>query len=251
MIIDDPWFYLWAVPAVLLTGISKAGFGGAVGGLAVPMMSLAVAPPVAVAIVLPILCIMDAMGLVAFRGRYDARILKLVIPAGVAGTLLGLLLFRYVDARWVKGLIGVESILFALHRLREGSQAWAGPPRALRAGPARFWSMLSGFTSFISHAGGPPMMQFIMPLKLDRVLMVGTLTWYFASINAAKWIPYAWLGLFDARNFGTSAALLPVVPLGYWLGLRVLTRLDQVMFVRVATWLLLATGVKLCWDAVG
>ncbi len=42
--IEAPWFYVLAVPAVLIAGISKAGFGGGVGVMAVPLMSLAVAP---------------------------------------------------------------------------------------------------------------------------------------------------------------------------------------------------------------
>ena len=106
--ITDPWFYAVAIPAVILTGISKSGLGGAVGGLAVPMMSLAIPAPQAVAIMLPLLCIMDLLGLLTFRKRYDAQILRLIIPAGIAGIALGALLFGLVNARWINALIGIE-----------------------------------------------------------------------------------------------------------------------------------------------
>lgn len=248
--IGDPWFYAVAVPAVVLTGFSKAGFGGAVGGLAVPLMSLAIAPPQAVAVMLPILLLMDVMGLYAFRGKWDAALLKLTVPAGLLGTLIGALTFHYVNERWLRGLIGIEAVVFALQKFREGSRAWNGPPAPLRPAVARFWSTVSGFTSFVSHAGGPPMMQFLLPLKLDRVLLVATLAWYFAVINAAKWLPYGLLGLIDVRNLSTSLALLPVVPIGYVLGLHFLRRVPQGAFVRLATWALLLTGCKLIRDAV-
>ena len=61
--ITDPLFYALAIPAILITGISKSGFGGAMGGLAVPLMSLVIAPAEAAGIMLPILCTMDAVGL--------------------------------------------------------------------------------------------------------------------------------------------------------------------------------------------
>ena len=108
--ITEPFFYAVAIPAVLLTGISKAGFGGAVGGLAVPLLSLAVPVPQALMIMLPLLCVMDILGLIAYRKTYDARILKLAIPAGIVGIALGALLFRVVDPRWIQGLIGIEAV---------------------------------------------------------------------------------------------------------------------------------------------
>lgn len=248
-LITDPAFYAAAVPAVILTGISKAGFGGAVGSLSVPLMSLAIAPPQAVAIMLPILMAMDAMGLVAFRGRVDRAILRVAVPAGLAGILVGWLLFRQLDDRWIRGLIGAEAVVFALHKLLEGSAAWTGPQQPVRRGRAMFWSAVSGFTSFVSHAGGPPMMQFMMPLKLHREIFVGTLAWFFAFINFSKIGPYAELGLLDWTNLGTALALMPVVPVGYLIGLRFLKAVQPALFVRIATAALLVTGVKLLWDA--
>lgn len=249
-LIVDPAFYAAAVPAVILAGISKAGLGGAVGGLAVPVMSLAIAPPRAVAILLPILLVMDAMGLFAFRGKIDRAVLRVAIPAGLVGTLLGWWLFRTVDERWIRGLIGAEAVIFALQRLLEGQAAWTGAPRPLRTGRAAFWSAVSGFTSFVSHAGGPPMMQLMMPLKLHREIFVGTMAWYFAAINFSKIGPYGALGLLDETQLATSLALMPAVPVGYVLGLVLLRKASPALFVRVATVALLATGCKLLWDAL-
>jgi len=250
VIILDPWFYAVAIPAVVLTGISKAGFGGAVGSLAVPMLSLAIAPPQAVAIMLPILLAMDAMGLATFRGRVDRAILRWTVPAGLLGTLLGWALFRLIDDRWIRGLVGVEAVVFGAQKLLEGSRAWTGEPRAAHWRPAVFWSALAGFTSFISHAGGPPMMRFMLPLRLHQEILVGTLAWYFAAINASKLLPYGQLGLLDWTNLGTSLALLPVVPVGYLIGLRFLKVVKPAVFVRVASVALVLTGVKLLWDAL-
>lgn len=46
----DPFFYALTIPAVLLLGVSKSGFGAGFGSLAVPMMALAITVPEAAGI---------------------------------------------------------------------------------------------------------------------------------------------------------------------------------------------------------
>ena len=76
-LISDPWFWFLAVVAVLLTGISKSGVGGGAGGVSTPLMSMAISPVAAAAIMLPVLCVMDLFGIRAFlwspRLTLDAR----------------------------------------------------------------------------------------------------------------------------------------------------------------------------------
>lgn len=246
--IADPLFYVAAIFAVVLTGVSKAGFGSATGGIAVPLMALTIAPPQAAAIMLPILLTMDAIGLVVFRGRFDHANLRIMLPGALLGILLGALTFGLIDVRWIRGIIGLEAILFALDRFRRARTVLVPQPPSTPKG--WFWGTVSGFTSFVSHAGGPPIMQFLLPQGMDKLRLVGTTTVYFAVVNFVKLAPYGALGLLDLRNLATSAMLLPIVPIGYWLGLKLLHGLDQRSFNRVLTWLLLLTGCKLLWDGI-
>ena len=246
--IQDPAFYAIAVPAVVLSGISKGGFSG-VGGMAVPLLSLVIAAPQAVAIMLPILLLADSFGLVTFRGKVDWNILKVALPAGLVGTLIGWLLFATVNPNWVKALLGIESVLFASQKLLQGQAAWTGSGLALNKAKASFFSVLGGFASFISHSGGPPMMHFLLPLKLDKMVLAGTMAWFFAAINFSKLVPYSNLGLLTFKELGTSLVLLPLIPFGYWLGYQMLKKISPAGFVRTMSVLLLLTGCKLLWDA--
>lgn len=241
-------FYALAFIGVLLTGMSKSGFGGAAGGLAVPLMALAVAPPMAAAVMLPILLAMDAIGLVVFRGRFDAANLRIMLPGAALGIAIGWLTFGYVDARWIRLLIGIEAVLFAVDRFR--AHHATGAARAPEWGRGLYWSAISGFTSFVSHAGGPPVMQYLLPQNMDKVRMVGTTVIYFSAVNFAKLLPYGVLGLLDFGNLAVSLLLLPVVPVGYYLGYRLLHSLDQQRFNLYTAWLLLFTGLKLLWDGI-
>jgi uncharacterized membrane protein YfcA len=248
---QPPAFWALAVTATLLVGMAKAGFGGVATNLGVPLIALAATPPYAAAVLLPILLALDAIGLVVFRGSFDRRNLARLLPGALVGVLAGWLLFDRVDPRWIRVLIGIEAIAFAIDRLREASglasHRASPPPTALRG---MGWGALSGFTSFISHAGGPPLMHYLMPQKLDKMELVGTATIFFSIVNFAKLAPYAQLGLLDLSNLAVSALLLPAVPVGFWLGYRLMKSVDMRQFNLILALLLMATGLKLIWDGV-
>src|SRR5690606_246446 len=183
-LITDPYFYLVAVPAVILLGISKSGFGAGFGSLAVPMMALAVTVPQAAAILMPVLLVMDLLGMAAFRKNVDRRLLMFLLPYGLLGVVIGTLLFKWLDAHLVAGIVGVFTLLFLAQRL-------VFPPRPDSAPPPRWVGTLltitSGFTSFIAHAGGPPLNAYVIPLRLSPVLFTGTLAFFFFFINLSQW----------------------------------------------------------------
>jgi len=244
-LITNPSFYAVAIPAVLLLGISKSGFGAGFGSLAVPLMSLAVTVPEAAAISMPLLLIMDVLGLAAFRRDFDKRLFLWLLPYGLIGVVIGALLFRTLSAHTVEGIVGVFTLLFLAQRL-------LFPPRADSAAPPRpvgaALTAVSGFTSFISHAGGPPLNAYLIPLRLSPLVFTATVAYFFFVINLAKWIPYAWLGLLDLRNMATSVVLMPLAPLGVWLGVRIARRIDPVWFYRTIYVGMFLTGLKLVWD---
>lgn len=242
--ITDPWFYAVAIPAILLMGISKGGFGSGAGLFATPLMALAVPIPQAAAILLPILLVMDAAGLWAYRGVFSRENLRLILAGGVIGVVLGALTFRYFDEAWIRLILGALSLGFVAQRYYYRALAPSGRSTA----KGLFWSAFSGVTSTIAHAGGPPLSIYLLPQRLDKSVMVGTTVIFFAVINAVKLVPYAWLGLFDARNLTTSLALAPLAPVGIWIGITLMRRLSEDLFYRVCYGLLVLVGVKLLWD---
>ena len=245
-LITDWHFYAAAIPAVLLLGISKSSFGAGFGSLAVPIMALAVTVPQAAAILMPILFVMDIMGLAAYRGKWDVPLLRFLLPAGLAGTLVGTLSFRLLDARMVAGIVGLFTLAFLAQRL-------LFPPRADSPPPPKWLGAVltatSGFTSFVAHAGGPPVNAYVLPLRLQPVAFAATMSVFFFVLNLSKWIPYGWLGLLDLRNMSTSLALLPFAPVGVLLGLRLARRIEPTLFYRLVYTGMLLTGLKLVWDA--
>ncbi len=168
----DPLFYATAIPAVIIIGISKAGFGSAFGSLAVPLMALTITVPQATAILLPVLCVMDALGLRAYWGQADWKMLRLILPAGLLGIVLGWVFFNQIQPKYLGALVGLTAIGFVLLRSWQGrkTKALGGLP-AYKAPDwvGRLCALGSGFTSFIAHAGGPPMSIYTIPQKLRKL----------------------------------------------------------------------------------
>lgn len=247
-LIADPGFWLLAVPAVLLMGLSKSGFAQGFGALCTPLMALALPVPQAAAIMLPLLLVMDATGLQQMWRDRDAALLRRLLPWGLLGTVvLGTLSFGALKTHVVAGIVGALTLAFLAQRLLFPPRAGAKPrPRWL--GPA--CAAASGFTSFVAHAGGPPFAAYVLPLRLAPPVMAATSAVFFAAVNLAKVLPYAALGLFDARNLATSLVLMPLAPLGVWAGVWLTRRVRVAWFYRVAYAGMGATGVKLLCDGL-
>jgi len=249
-LLSDPWFYAAAVPAVLLVGLSKGGFGGAVGVVGVPMMALVMSPLQAAAILLPILVVMDVVSLWSWRGVYDRDLLWSMLPSMMVGIGLAWLMASHVTADMIRLIVGVVAIVFTLRwlfqQIRHGSGHVAAPNRTAAA----FWGTVSGFVSFVAHVGGPPFQIYALPLRLDPKAMTGTSVILFAVTNAVKLVPYFALGQFDATNLAASAVLMPVAPLATLAGAWLVKRMRPEVFYPFTYATVGLIAAKLVWDSV-
>jgi uncharacterized membrane protein YfcA len=246
--ITDPWFYALAVPAIILTGLSKGGFLGAAGGLAVPMMSLIISPVQAAGIMLPILNTMDMTGIIAYRRDFDWKNLAILLPAAAVGILIGWTTAAYVSEVHVRLIVGIVGLTFTLNYWRSGG-ARRPPARPSRA-KGTFWGIVSGFTSFVSHTGAPPFNVYMLPQRLPNAVLAATAVMFFTTVNLIKLVPYYALGQFSAENLKTSLVLLPLAPLAMLAGVWLTRRVAQEPFYRIAYAALFVISLKLIHDGI-
>jgi uncharacterized membrane protein YfcA len=249
-------FYFAAGLAVLLVGIAKTGFGGGIGVVAVPLM-MAAAPRemrggTEQAVLLPILCFCDLFALYFFWKKWSVRDVIRLLPGGILGIVIGAFLMGRVTNHKapLQLAIGLLSVIFVLYQL---GRTWIlKRMEAVHPG----WGLgttfggLAGFASMVAHAGGPPVVMYLLPRDLPRQIFVGTTVVFFATVNYAKLIPYSSLGLFTWDRFLLSLALAPLVPVGTWLGARLNHWISERAFRIVVYTLLLATGIKLVLQGI-
>ena len=242
----DPIFVTVAVIAVLIVGLSKAGLLGSLGMVGVPLLSLVMPARDAAGMMLPVLLAMDVIAVWTYRRDLNWHLLKLMLPGAAIGTLLGWLLWSVVSDAAVLLFVGIVTLLFVLDAILPLRKKLEGLPPS--RGWGGFWGGAAGFTSFISHTGGPPFQIYVLPQRLSPMEYSGTSAWFFAIVNTAKLVPYFFLGQLSVGNLALSAALAPVGIVGVLIGVVLVRRISMVWFYRIAYWLVFLLALKLIWD---
>ena len=129
----DLYFWTVAVLAVFIVALSKSGLVGSLGMVAVPMMSLAMPARDAAGMLLPLLLVMDAIAIWTYRKDADWRILKIMLPGAMVGTLIGWALWSFVSDTMVLLFIGIITLLFILDALLPIRKKLEAPSAAHRA----------------------------------------------------------------------------------------------------------------------
>ena len=244
----DPTFLAVALMAVVITGISKSGLGGGLGQLSVPFMALFISPVAAAAIMLPILCVIDVFNIWRYRHDWSRPSVLVMGPGAVLGIGIGALTFNYIDDNAVRILLGIISVLFALSYFVQRAPVSADSSKGKVIGAV--CGAVSGFTSFVAHAGGGPVKIFLLPQRLSAKVFVGTHVYFFFIVNQVKIWPYLWLGQFSTENLTTSLILLPAVPLGVWLGWKLIDIIKVETFYKICYVVLFLAGVRLIYAGV-
>lgn len=242
----DPVFVAVAIFAVLIVGLSKAGLLGGLGVVGVPLLALVMPARDAAGMMLPVLLCMDAVAVWMYRKEFDASLLKIMLPGAAVGTLLGWALWALVSDAVVLLMVGIVTLIFVIDAILPIRKKLEGLPPSKPWGT--FWGGIAGFTSFISHTGGPPFQIYVLPRKLPPAIYAGTTSVFFAVVNTAKLIPYFFLGQLNVHNLTLSAALAPVGVLGVFLGIYLVRRISMKLFYRIAYWLVFLLALQLIWD---
>jgi uncharacterized protein len=242
------WFWGCAIVASLLVGASKGGLPG-VGVLGVPILSQVTSPVMAAGLLLPILITSDLYGLWMYRKNYDLRNIKIIVGASLIGIGIGWATAHITSDGLVKLIVGLIGIFYCADALLKRNRIIAAKSADLPRGI--FWGTLTGFTSFVAHAGGPPFQMFVLPQKLDKMTYAGTATIAFAIINLIKLPPYWMLGQISVTSLEICVWLTPVAILGALAGYKLTKIIPEKLFFRFVEAALFVLSLKLIWDGLG
>lgn len=233
-----------ALIAAFCVGLSKGGLP-AVGSLAVPIMALQISPVVAAGLLLPIYVASDLVGLWLYRREYSARNLRILIPAGMLGILVGWMAAEVVSEDTVMLFVGFVGLFYCLSSWFRRQPAEPRPadwPRGMA------WGTLAGFSSFVAHSGAAPFQVYVLPQRLEKMVFAGTSTILFAILNFAKIPPYWALGQMNLGTVESTGVLMPVAMLGAVSGMYMTRLLPEKIFFELIKVTLFLISLKLVWD---
>ncbi|AXI41497.1 sulfite exporter TauE/SafE family protein [Sulfitobacter sp. SK011] len=246
----DLWFFCVAGPAVLFAGISKGGFGSGAAFAAASILALVIEPGLALGVMLPLLMLIDASALRPYWRKWSGIDVKLLLIGGLPGIAVGAALYQVASPDLFRLLIGGVAVGFVVWHLALAS----GLIRLARTRMPDLAGVLIGsvvgFTTFVSHAGGPPAAVFLLSRGLTKTQYQATTVLLFWVLNIVKFLPYAALGMFTAQTFLANLVLAPFAILGTWIGVRAHHLVPERLFFALTYVLLFVTGTKLIWDGL-
>lgn len=250
MIEFDGVFFAFAIPAVIFAGISKGGFGSGASFAASAILAIILPPELALGMMLPLLMLIDLGSLPAFWGKWSRLDCARVLLGSLPGVAVGVAVFRYADPNVIRFLIGAIALAFVAWQMSKARGLVPAPKRQLGPVAGISTGAVAGFTSFVSHAGGPPVAVYLLSRNLDKLRYQASTVLIFWVINILKFVPYAFLGAFTRETWLAVAMLAPVALFGTWLGIKAHTVLPERTFFAITYVLLTLTGVRLIWAAL-
>lgn len=243
-------FFLVAVPAMLIAGMSKGGFGSGAGFAVTPILALILPPELAVGIMLPLLMVMDVAALRPYWRLWSSIDSGRLILGGVPGVLIGAAFWTVADAETIRLIIGVIALAFVGFQLARKFGWLPAPRRPAGLALGLVAGCASGFTSFVSHAGGPPATVYLLSRGLTKTSYQATMILAFWAINLLKAVFYSYLGIFSVPSLTACLYLAPVALVGVWVGVKAHHAISERAFFGLTIALLGMTGAKLVLDAL-
>ena len=253
---NPEWFGLAIV--ILIMGMSKGGLP--ISGVALPLLVLlwpehGQAARSAVSFMLPLLCLMDIVGVILYRGKPDwNHIKKLFIPT-LAGICVASLFFvsdrglSFSD-RTLKLIIGFLGLGFTAWQLwGKKIAAYAQKETTNNYRPV-LYGFSSGLVSTIAHAAGPVMQMYFLPTGLAKTQFAATTVYYFLFLNAIKLIPFSLLGRFNREQLMANLWMLPIIPAGVVIGYVIVKYMQERHYIRFIYITLTLTSLLLIYRAL-
>ncbi|CUH65954.1 Sulfite exporter TauE/SafE [Thalassovita gelatinovora] len=239
-----------AAAAAVFAGISKGGFGSGAAFASAAILAIVLEPAQALGIMLPLLMLIDVSTLRPYWKKWNWPDARILILGALPGVVLGGWLYQSVDADILRVLIGGIAVVFVLWQVGMRLGVISAPKRSLPIWGGAIAGVVTGFTSFVSHAGGPPAAVYLLSRKLGKTPYQATTVLIFWAINLFKFVLYGFLGIFTYQTLLADIVLAPFALLGAWIGVRLHYKVSDRVFFGLTYVLLILTGTKLIWDGV-
>ncbi len=228
--------------AGLLVGLSKGGLGGPIPvSLTLPLLGIIMPVSEAIAVTIPLLIFADIFALRLYWQKWDMYYVRLLLLPSIVGIIMGAYVLSSLPEDMLRRLLGIFCLVVVIYKV--GGNALAGvryTPR-LWHGYAAGW--ICGFGSALANVGGPPFTAYMLLQKIDPTPFIGTATLFFAIVNFLKLPAYLAADVIDMNKMFSLAWVLPIIPLGVWLGRKLIENMNP----RTFEWIMLAL---LLWASV-
>lgn len=220
-----------------------AGFGGGV--VAVPMLAL-VAP---LQVVVPLISALNTTAAITqgFRDwrKVAWREMARILPFALTGVVAGIFFLTRIDPKPLSRGFGLFVVLYAVYTLVSKGNV-AEIPRRWLTPVAAVLSLFAGVIgSVFGGAAGPLFAMYLNSLKVEKDCFRATMTMLMLTLGTTRFIGFFLVGMYTQKVLLLLAVAIPLSYAGGFLGSRIAQRINQQLFNRVVSIVLLVSGVIL------
>ena len=245
----DIWWWILQVAvfaASLLQGATGIGFGVIAGPILLFVLNSTLAIQVSITQSLVI-----ALVLAPSVFRYiDRSVLKLLVYGTCAGIPLGILVFIRVDINTLKLLAGISVAFMALTTAGVFERLIDRSGQGFHRGTALGMGAVSGAMSSSLGMPGPVPAAWMITTGFPKAVVRATILMLFIPSYTAALIFQAFTPGISYDGLNWSLQLLPATILGVFSGKLLETRIDEEMFKRIITVVLVGTALILFIDLI-
>ena len=227
----------------LAAGTVKGTLGIGLPLVAVPLLATVLDLPTAVALmVVPVL---TSNIIQALQGKQKIATFRRFFPlllTLIPSTIIAAQFLSSVNLRTGSLVLGVIVVLFSLSQLvRFNFEINKTQERYLNP----VVGLVAGFLGGVSNLFGPPLIMYLVTLKLEKDDFVTTIGLLFVIAAATFYTTLATAGILSLENaVGSLVAAIPVMA-GVFIGTRLRNRINQKTFERVLLVILIVVGLNL------
>jgi uncharacterized membrane protein YfcA len=227
--------------AAFIIGLSKAGLKG-IDMLNVTIMAIVFGGKASTGIVLPLLCVADIGAVIYYHRHAQWSHFWKLIPWMVIGILIGVFVGKDLNETVFRKIMALIIIATAgIMIAMEFRKTQNIPANKLFVSGT---GLVAGFTTMLGNLAGAFSNIYFLAMRMSKNDFIGTAAWVFLIINLFK-LPFQvlyWKNI-TAASLQTDLLLLPALALGFWAGLKIVSRIKDDNYRKVVIVLTLIGAV--------
>ena len=222
------WFLIGI--GAFIIGLSKAGLKG-IDMLNVTIMAIVFGGKASTGVVLPLLCVADISAVWYYNRHAQWKHFWLLIPWMMAGILIGVFIGKDLNEAVFRKIMALIIIVTVVIMIAMEFRKTAMPNnKAFVAGTG----LVAGFTTMLGNLAGAFSNIYFLAMRMPKNDFIGTAAWVFLVINLFK-LPFQvlyWKNI-TAATLTIDLVLLPALALGFWLGLKLVSRIKDAHYRKI------------------
>ncbi|MEO5564349.1 MAG: sulfite exporter TauE/SafE family protein [Chitinophagaceae bacterium] len=214
-----------------IIGLAKAGLKG-IDMMNVTIMAIVFGGKLSTGIVLPLLCAADIMAVIYYHRHARWTHVWKLMPWMMIGILVGVFVGKDLNEdlfRKIMALIIVLTVFIVV--IMEIKKTMVMPTN--KAFTATM-GLTAGFATMLGNLAGAFSNIYFLAMRMPKNDFIGTAAWVFLLINLFK-LPFQvfyWKNI-NGETLYTDLLLLPALLLGFWTGIKIVSRIKDDSYRRV------------------